>query len=492
MLALSVHRETNGDEACQVLLARREKDITEKDRAYAEILEENRVGLNRRRWQLPIQTSSSSSRPAGNPAFQCRQDSPRPTVGSSAALTARQNIEKGNPSGSLRVGVVPLIAKQPKIEKTKQLFAAKNYLRLTKRLTDLNQSTSASLGVSGPSTSGLLNPLPTCIAKKTVVLPTKRLSPEDFYITSLNSYVDLSKPEGDWKFVVIEPNLESVFVTIRKHFFRYVPGVSTFSAIWSDTIADQTNFTINLTNRTADFNRKTLVHCPRGNLVSVIFHALIHISVHITSKASGRRIDKHDMNFREIMKHFNEKLDLGIGTDHRFIRATDELEDYQCQRCCELPQLSPFLGVVKCPVNQSIPKIVIEKHKNCDGIFHKVFKVTRQLNNNIENRHIVHKKFNNPNVAQQGDGHHQTNIQPREIVDITEDDETATRVVQLTQVIDLQDDEFDVRSERVRKVVELIKTQVQVSLKTCLFCQSKLDLYGGFRRHLDLCLGQNI
>lgn len=486
MLALWVHREINGDEADQVLQVQREKDITETSRTFVEMFEKTRFknqqndGLKKRYpWQLPSKTLSASSRPAG-PAFKYRQDSLRPTVDRSAVLTASPNIDRGGPSGYQRAGVVPLIAKQPKIEKTKQLFAAKNSLSFA----DLNQPTS----VSGPSTSGFLNPLTTCILTKSIVLPTKRSNPEDLYITSLNSYVDLSTPEADWKLVVVEPNVQLMFEEIRKHYFRSVLNISKFNAIWSDTIADQTNFTISISRRIADFNRKTLVNCSRASLVSVIFHALTHISVYMTSQASGRRIDEHDVNFREIIKHFHEKLGLEIGTDHRFIRTTDDLEDYQCQGRCS--NVLPFLGVIKCPVDKSIPEIVNAKHQSCDGIFHKVFKGTRQLNNNIENRHIVHKKLNKPSVMQQG--HLRTSIQPRELVDITEDDEAAPRVVQLTQVIDLQDGEFDVGSKKARKVVEVFKTQTQALFETCLFCHSKLDDYGGFRPHLDLCLGRKL
>lgn len=196
--------------------------------------------------------------------------------------------------------------------------------------------------------------------------------------------------------------------------------------------------------------------------------------------------------FSQIKKHFNEILNLEIGTNHSFLRAdTDDLESYQCQGQCSK---NIFKGIIKCHPDSPVPPpILVEStHSKCCGKFHKVFEISRTLNNNIETRYVVHKTHENPTSAEGSAEHHpKVSIKPREIIDMTDDDADAAagpKVVATTQVIDLEDDEFSDKKKNTRKIVEQLRNQQQNDFDLCPFCKKSVVEFGGLRPHLDLCL----
>lgn len=364
---------------------------------------------------------------------------------------------------------------------------------------------------AGPSTSsnftaqtlpGVL-PLPkSCITKKASEPPQvitsfpKRTSADDYFIPALNAFVNQALVE--WRIISIEPKISMVLHAVRFKYFR-LAKVNAYRISWNDIIfTDATNFTIDPDQRLIQLNRKTMLTCSRGNLLSVLFHALIHCAVYESSAARGRCINTHDSNFNEIMKHFNAKLDLQIGTDHTFLLAAGEdIEMYQCQGKCPKIGGGPFSGIIKCHTNQEAPPPIIttSNHQtHCGGAFHKVFEITRTVNNNTETHYVIHQKFNDPKTSSIADAHHisKINIKPREFVDMTEDDGdgAAPKVVAMNKVIDLEDEEFaENRKKTVRKVVEIFRQQQQTMFDTCPFCEVAFEPFGGFRPHLDLCLG---
>lgn len=196
------------------------------------------------------------------------------------------------------------------------------------------------------------------------------------------------------------------------------------------------------------------------------------------------------------MKHFNEKLDLEIGTSHTFLRAAnEELDSFQCQNLCSLRQ---FKGVIRCSADSPIPPPIIAAHhaKICPGKFLRVFEITRTQNNETDTRYVVHKQFENPKPAETSTEHHlKVTTLPREIIDITETDAAAAdgpKVVATTQVIDLDNVEFSAQQKKARKIVTDIKAKKQNTFEVCPFCGEQLEKFGGLRLHLDLCLGSGM
>lgn len=156
-----------------------------------------------------------------------------------------------------------------------------------------------------------------------------------------------------------------------------------------------------------------------------------------------------------------------------------------------------FRGIIKCRPGSPVPPplIVESTHSKCDGKFHKVFEISRTLNNNIETHYVVHKTHENPTSAERcAENNQKINMKPREFIDITDDDNAmdaaGPKVTAATQIIDLEDDEFsDKKKQNTRKIVEQFKSQPRKLFDICPFCNTSVIEFGGLRPHLDLCLG---
>lgn len=194
------------------------------------------------------------------------------------------------------------------------------------------------------------------------------------------------------------------------------------------------------------------------------------------------------------MKHFNEKLELEIGTDHSFLRVSvDNLNLYKCQGE-SLQHHIFFGGIIKCHQDSPIPPPIladINHAGKCEGKFYRVFEINRTLNNNVESHYVVHKTIQNPIAAEANAKSRQmVNVQPREVFDITEDiaEVAVPKVVTTAPLINLDDAEFSEHRKKItRKIVEVFKSQSMDILRYCPLCLKSVAEYGGLRPHLDLC-----
>lgn len=484
MLAIQIHNEINGAEAQQVLQIQRQKDSEECERAYSQL---PLLGRQPHGNESPPWLSPSKQYP-----WQVIKNSP--STSSAAVNRARLVASPGK------------IVKALKQEKKKLLYAS---LQVNKALQQ------GLANAAGPSTSSFtppkaanLPPIPSIMIKnetsnvpeQIVKLLPKRTSSEDYHVYGSNTFINLGASLEQWKILPqTDPNVLILFRSIRLRFFRNIPKLSSYIISWDeDTFSDLTNFSITIDPvRRILLNRKALRNCSRASLISVLFHALIHSSVYESSHARNKQIYEHDSNFAEITKFFNEKLDLQIGTDHTFLRGTNEdLVSYQCQGKCATT--SPFFGIIKCPAQEASPALLsTSSHQlTCGGKFHKVFEISRSgVNNNIEVQQIVHKVFENPKIANKTTETHAATTKPRELIDITDDDETnSPKVVAMTPIIDLDDEEFSENKKKgTRKIVETFKTISPADFETCPICLTSLENFGGLlRQHLDLCLGIKI
>jgi predicted SprT family Zn-dependent metalloprotease len=483
LLALQLHNEINGNEAQQVLQIQRQRDTEEIDRAYS---------------QLPVLGTQNAN--ASPPWLSPTKSYPWQVVGRPAMATPTTS----SVIQPTRLFASPgKIVKMAKPDKKKLLYASlqlKNSMDgngagPSNRVTPnkpVNLPPMQSI-ISSQQTSSAAQIFP----EQTVRLLPKRTSLDDFHVQNLNAFMNLGASLDQWKILPqTEPNLAVLFRSISLRFFQYAPKMNHYQVFWNeDTFTDLTNFSITtVPDRRILLNRKTMLNCSRANLLSVLFHALIHCSVYESSAARNKDIYEHDANFTEIMKFFNEKLDLQIGTDHTFLLGSSEnLVSYQCQGKCA--NIAPFYGIIKCPAQEALPSILsTSSHQvTCGGKFHKIFEISRTSNNNVEIHQIVHKVYDNPKVANMAEDSHACLTQnPRELVDITDDNE-GPKVVEFTRVIDLDDEEFsDNKKKGTRKIVEKFKATPEKSFETCPICHSSLITFDNLRQHLGLCLGSTI
>lgn len=474
-------------------------DTSETDRKYAELIQEtNQKPITRKRypWQIPLSGGpfSSTSGPQASKKFNtcnivsstlASTQNPRPNLASTSYLA----------SSTVRSLQVPLALNhqaQAGSSGLHNLASSSGIITRPLKAEKLELQHAAHEVVKQTGSSTKIKTKSVCPTKMPTGnnFPTKRTSPEEYHIPSLNAYIRLEDP---WEAVEVTPNISSIFYKLCQAYFRGVPRITKYQdkASWrSEEFSDLTNFIINPLTQTVYFNRKTLTSCSRGNLINVIFHALIHIAVYETSCASGKVITCHDVNFMEIVKHFNEKLNLQIGTDHTFLHSAEDDKEFYC-----------FQGIIvkcekiKCEKTvKGTPPILAEMHQklnrqHCEGGLHKVYKAYRTINNNIEVKHLVHSKFavvTNSDPTFGCSNHQSTTIKPRELVDITNEEGTSPKVLKMTQVIDLGDSEFNDRNGRIRKIVDHFKNMPNMEFGKCPFCCQLLQ--GGLQAHFDLCL----
>jgi hypothetical protein len=106
----------------------------------------------------------------------------------------------------------------------------------------------------------------------------------------------------------MESNLQQMFEKLKDHFFaKWLKSVK-YTIKWDTTgiISDDSCFKI------FDAHKEVLVKTfamvrPRIQLISVLFHVLIHIYL-TTSSKGAIRINIHDENFRKIMLFLNDTL----------------------------------------------------------------------------------------------------------------------------------------------------------------------------------------
>lgn len=329
------------------------------------------------------------------------------------------------------------------------------------------------------------------VEDEVVNLPNRRTSPAEFQVSDLRRFINLEEQAADWTTVDTDPDVRNIITTLKSKFFRNVPKILRYAVDWRDLPDQQTNFVFDVANQQITnqipkifFNSK-LKKCSRITLINTVLHAMIHIAVYETSASTKRNINDHDVNFRLIMESFNRRLGLEIGTAHEAIRAQgEEREMYRCGLCA-LRYNRPFKGIVVSAENMADVGPI--HRQNCHGNFHKVLKVSRTDNNNEEIRHIVHNRIAMPRIGGNDGPNAGHNLQPRELVNLADNDGDAT-VVDLVPQIDLQDPEFDVNRGRPRAIARQLTGQQDFVFQFCAFCNRNIGV-GAFGQHLDACLG---
>lgn len=311
----------------------------------------------------------------------------------------------------------------------------------------------------------------------------KRQNAEDFHLPELNGFLPEASAEEAWTLVDTQPNLALLVDSLRGHYFPKKVQYKKYNFRWSPNFVDQSNFKITPANLLVELNSKTLLKCSRGRLISVVLHSLIHISVYESSCAYTKQIYDHDINFMHILRIFNNRLNLEIGTDHTFLRNEDDLVSFKCNTCV----MPHFKSVVKCPEGNIPPVPIAGAHKACPGQFHKVFEASRTINDVVETKYLMHKYVRFPKPIQHG-GAGNVNAKPREIVDITdEDDVQGPRIENMVPIIDVEDN-TNAPNRKLRNVAKDFDVP-NAAFQKCPFCKLALDLFGGLQPHLDLCLG---
>jgi hypothetical protein len=154
----------------------------------------------------------------------------------------------------------------------------------------------------------------------------KELESLVFSINELQVFVDPDY-NFEWKFIDVKPDLRAIFQKLNERFFQ--GKLSKIKVAWCRNMgSDVTSKNYNDEDGayTIGLNEKTMCLKPRIDLLSVLFHEMIHALLktnNVKEEDSG-----HGPNFRAIMLFLNQKLMTRITTSHRVANLGDEYKTH--------------------------------------------------------------------------------------------------------------------------------------------------------------------
>jgi SprT-like family len=141
----------------------------------------------------------------------------------------------------------------------------------------------------------------------------------------INTFIDLENNQ-EWSVVNMESNVQQMFDKMKDHYFQKWLKLVDYKIKWDKTgiISDDSCFKIFEAHKEVLIKSTAMVR-PRIQLVSVLFHILIHVYLATVSKGTIK-INTHDEIFRKIMIYLNETLNTQISVRlirFSFVKFTD-------------------------------------------------------------------------------------------------------------------------------------------------------------------------
>lgn len=219
-------------------------------------------------------------------------------------------------------------------------------------------------------------------------------------------------------------------------------------------------FTLLFIVRQVDFDRK------------LNFFKSFYPQVVDSEQTIGKEIFEHDVNFLEILKFFNQQLDLNIGIHHTFLISETAMSQFKTLNIGA--DIGLFRGIIRFD-EATLP---------CDGRrFRRAYVATRPG----QEIHVVNRKCDiiNTNHKQNKIKQAAAYLSVREILDITGD--AGTSEIKVIETIDIEQPNS---SRKSRQIVKILQKKKKESFERCLFCNQRLSRPGSIRNHLDLCSGK--
>lgn len=298
------------------------------------------------------------------------------------------------------------------------------------------------------------------------------------------------------------PDIQLIYNKINECFYN--SALPTWTWMWSEQkeILGENNFKIILSRNEVVLNQKNLLLRPRIDLFSVLIHITIHLYLHkYTSGNHG--IEEHDGNFRSMMSHFNRVYRCQINQQHKFIHSGFEYKKqwYHCTGICT--NYLPFRGIYRSATGppSTLNTYWADHESYCGGSFFKLFEIYRNgVDGETERKYVKNSKYMNPKPL--APLRIKTEVSPRELVDLTQDDDAGPgKIISLTDIIDLNETcEFELDEVQDTSIAKTFISNFQKKHSTassgivmCPICQIRI-FQENFVCHLDGCKGtiQNI
>jgi predicted SprT family Zn-dependent metalloprotease len=294
------------------------------------------------------------------------------------------------------------------------------------------------------------------------------------------------------------PDIQLIYDKINDNLYN--SELPSMTVMWTeqDVIVGDQNFKISMSDHRIILNESTLLLRPRIDLFSVLLHITIHLYLHQQSFGE-HNFHEHDSNFQKIMKHFNQIFRCQISCSHKFSCTGSEYKKqwYHCSGICQ--NYPPFRGIYRSATGPpSSQNSYWADHENyCGGSFFKLFEIYRNGLDGTERKYVKNAKYMNPKSLA-APTRIKTEFSPRELVDLTldDDDQRGAQVIQLTDIIDLDlNDTPDLEAEETVDIANrfisnfnLKHSSVSNGITFCPICQNRV-FQENFVLHLDGCKG---
>lgn len=327
---------------------------------------------------------------------------------------------------------------------------------------------------------------------------SQKSNKDEYFVPKLNAWIDLNCASSDWSEVNVKKcNVQFLFDKIKNFYFGPWLKDMQCNVQWDlNAIDDGNNYKFSGPNDGILISISAITR-PRVQLVSVLLHTLIHLYLRKVSKESIK-LEQHGLQFRQIMKFFNERIDTKITTGHNFLFSEEDArypeQWWQCTGICV--NYFPFFGVIRC---SSMPNEAMSfwssHHDKCGGTFFKIFEARRkQPDQTIDKKYIRNVNYMNPQSASNTNDKERSsskaNLPVRAHIDLTEDTPCEKN---LCTVINLDESEFVISDDEEDNEKECVTTQSIAThctklLSSCFLCQ-KIIGESRLASHLDSCTG---
>jgi len=313
---------------------------------------------------------------------------------------------------------------------------------------------------------------------------------------SINSFVNLGENQ-EWSVVNMESNVQLMFDKMKAQYFGVWLKSTSYTIKWdrNHVILDGSSYRVFESHKEVLITLEAVTR-PRIQLVSVLFHILIHLYLNVASKGAVK-LNNHNDDFRALMLFLNETLKTEVNTCHKLTNEPNEDMNkhwWQCTGVCSAYE--PFHGVIRSQTKPNEAMAFYSAHEEkCSGVFFKIMEMTRtnQETEELEKKYVrnVHYIEPQPRSGQTTQHSHlKTTIQVRELFDLTDDNETAPHVQNLCDVIDLDESQYvdSSTTAETSEVVRQFTSQRPPVFQKCPFCETIIGCMR-FMEHVDKCRG---
>lgn len=249
----------------------------------------------------------------------------------------------------------------------------------------------------------------------------------------------------DWKIIKFEPNIKQIVKRFNQLYFSNAACLTDIEIGWARNSDDKATFIRFLDENTQIMFHEDLKLVPRIDLIGYLLRAMliIYIRVHYSLQ---NNLTAFQQNFNKVLAYVNK-----IWMTNILETAKLKIDREKCRRTwwrCTGACIhhSPFHGIYRSEGTPGAHNYWWMTHRSkCGGTLFKVYEYTHKIENKIESGYVVNTKYMEVKIDLKTVD--RVLLKPKEVLDLTEDDEPRTFHPRVLGPIDLVSMENSFRSD---------------------------------------------